>query len=62
MALASRDHGDHEERQEEQSSSQVGDDCLRSLQQKTDAPKFYRLVNSQGRFLDGGKGWTDCSR
>ena len=26
------------------------------LHQKTDAPQFYRLVNSQGRFLDDGNG------
>jgi hypothetical protein len=37
-------------------SSQVGDHGVHFLHQKTDARPFYRLVNSQGRFLDDGKG------
>lgn len=36
--------------------SRVGDHGLYFLHQKTDAPAFHRLVNSQGRFLDDGKG------
>jgi hypothetical protein len=36
--------------------SQVGDHGVYFLHQKTDAPQFYRLVNSQGRFLEDGKG------
>ena len=36
--------------------SRVGDHGVYFLQQKTDAPAFHRLVNSQGRFLDDGKG------
>jgi hypothetical protein len=36
--------------------SRVGDHGVYFLHQKTDAPAFYRLVNSQGRFLDDGKG------
>jgi hypothetical protein len=34
----------------------VGDHGVYFLHQKTDAPAFHRLVNSQGRFLDDGKG------
>jgi hypothetical protein len=36
--------------------SQVGDHGVYFLHQKIDAPTFYRLVNSQGRFLDVGTG------
>jgi hypothetical protein len=36
--------------------SRVGDHGVYFLHQKTDAPTFHRLVNSQGRFLDDEKG------
>jgi hypothetical protein len=36
--------------------SQVGDHGVYFLHQKTDAPQFYRIVNTQGRFLDDGSG------
>ena len=36
--------------------SQVGDHGLYFLHQKADAPQFFRLVNSQGRFLDDRNG------
>jgi hypothetical protein len=36
--------------------SRIGDHGIYFLHQKTDAPTFHRLVNSQGRFLDSGKG------
>jgi hypothetical protein len=36
--------------------SRVGDHGVYFLHQKADAPAFHRLVNSQGRFLDDGKG------
>jgi hypothetical protein len=36
--------------------SQVGDHGVYFLHQKIDAPMFYRLVNSQGGFLDIGTG------
>jgi hypothetical protein len=36
--------------------SRVGDHGVYFLHPKTDSPAFYRLVNSQGRFLDGGRG------
>jgi hypothetical protein len=36
--------------------SRVGDHGVYFLHQKTDAPAFHRLVNSQGRLLDDGKG------
>jgi hypothetical protein len=36
--------------------SRVGDHGVYFLHLKTDAPTFYRLVNSQGRFLGDGKG------
>jgi hypothetical protein len=32
-----------------------GDHGVYFLHQKTDAPTFHRLVNSQGRFLDDGR-------
>jgi hypothetical protein len=35
--------------------SRVGDHGVYFLHQKTDAPAFHRLVNSQGRFLDDGR-------
>ena len=37
-------------------SSQVGDHGVYFLHQKTDRPGFYRIVNSQGRFLNNGQG------
>lgn len=36
--------------------SQVGDHGVYFLHQKTDAPEFYRLINTQGRFLDNEQG------
>jgi hypothetical protein len=36
--------------------SRVGDHGVYFLHQKTDAPAYHRLVNSQGGFLDDGKG------
>ena len=36
--------------------SQVGDHGVYFLTHKTETPRFHRLVNSQGRFLDDGKG------
>ena len=36
--------------------SRVGDHGVYFLHQKTDAPAFHRLLNSQGKFLDDGKG------
>lgn len=36
--------------------SRVGDHGVYFLHRKTDAPTFHRLVNSQGRFLDDGRG------
>ncbi|HEX6580437.1 MAG TPA: hypothetical protein VF195_06170 [Actinomycetota bacterium] len=36
--------------------SRTGDHGIYFLHQKADAPMFQRLVNSQGRFLDDGKG------
>ena len=36
--------------------SRLGDHGVYFLHQKTDAPALHRLVNSQGRFLDDGKG------
>ena len=36
--------------------SRVADHGVYFLHQKMDAPRFYRLVNSQGRFLDDGRG------
>lgn len=37
-------------------ASGVGDHGVYFLHQKADAPEFYRLVNTQGRFLDDGQG------
>jgi hypothetical protein len=42
--------------------SRVGDHGVYFLHQKTDAPAFHRLVNSQGRFLDDGEGRARCPK